>query len=189
LNEEEINKIREEVGNYNTEADLVRGLTVGRNFLTHEIVEGMWARHVHADQWLVQLPTSVRDPSLIMSHDKLHSGLLGLIQHMHSQVGGIASAVSMLGWRGLLLTALLLLPPSVPGWSLQRRVVAQNIKRLKDIGCYRGRRHIMVSWTGRGGWFMSGFSIGLCCGPVQAMAGFSAGHMHRVLPQSDYGLA
>ncbi|KAG2427818.1 hypothetical protein HXX76_012140 [Chlamydomonas incerta] len=24
-----------------------------------------------------------------------------------------------------------------------RRVVAQNIKRLKDIGCYRGRRHIM----------------------------------------------
>lgn len=23
-----------------------------------------------------------------------------------------------------------------------RRVVAQNIKRLKDIGCYRGRRHI-----------------------------------------------
>jgi ribosomal protein S13 len=28
---------------------------------------------------------------------------------------------------------------------LQRRIVAQNIKRLKDIGCYRGRRHIMVS--------------------------------------------
>jgi hypothetical protein len=27
---------------------------------------------------------------------------------------------------------------------LQRRIVAQNIKRLKDIGCYRGRRHIMV---------------------------------------------
>eukprot|EP00879_Flechtneria_rotunda_P000865 GHRR01000992.1.p1 GENE.GHRR01000992.1~~GHRR01000992.1.p1 ORF type:complete len:160 (+),score=47.32 GHRR01000992.1:114-593(+) len=24
-----------------------------------------------------------------------------------------------------------------------RRIVAQNIKRLKDIGCYRGRRHIM----------------------------------------------
>lgn len=24
-----------------------------------------------------------------------------------------------------------------------RRVVSQNIKRLKDIGCYRGRRHIM----------------------------------------------
>jgi len=24
-----------------------------------------------------------------------------------------------------------------------RRTVAQNIKRLKDIGCYRGRRHIM----------------------------------------------
>ena len=23
--------------------------------------------------------------------------------------------------------------------------MAQNIKRLKDIGCYRGRRHIMVS--------------------------------------------
>ena len=28
---------------------------------------------------------------------------------------------------------------------LQRRLVSQNIKRLKDIGCYRGRRHIMVS--------------------------------------------
>lgn len=27
---------------------------------------------------------------------------------------------------------------------LQRRQVATNIKRLKDIGCYRGRRHIMV---------------------------------------------
>lgn len=26
-----------------------------------------------------------------------------------------------------------------------RRTVAQNIKRLKDIGSYRGRRHIMVS--------------------------------------------
>ncbi|EFJ42041.1 plastid/chloroplast ribosomal protein S13 [Volvox carteri f. nagariensis] len=24
-----------------------------------------------------------------------------------------------------------------------RRIVSQNIKRLKDIGCYRGRRHIM----------------------------------------------
>lgn len=35
----------------------------------------------------------------------------------------------------------LLFPPS------QRRVVAMNIKRLKDIGCYRGRRHIMVSRT------------------------------------------
>ncbi|KIY98479.1 hypothetical protein MNEG_9481 [Monoraphidium neglectum] len=23
-----------------------------------------------------------------------------------------------------------------------RRIVSQNIKRLKDIGCYRGRRHI-----------------------------------------------
>lgn len=30
---------------------------------------------------------------------------------------------------------------------LQRRIVAQNIKRLKDIGCYRGRRHIMVRTT------------------------------------------
>eukprot|EP00775_Hariotina_reticulata_P005088 gene5088-5329_t len=28
-----------------------------------------------------------------------------------------------------------------------RRIVATNIKRLKDIGCYRGRRHIMVSGT------------------------------------------
>lgn len=27
-----------------------------------------------------------------------------------------------------------------------RRIVAQNIKRLKDIGCYRGRRHIVVRW-------------------------------------------
>jgi hypothetical protein len=27
---------------------------------------------------------------------------------------------------------------------LQKRMVNQNIKRLKDIGCYRGRRHIMV---------------------------------------------
>ncbi|KAF5826114.1 plastid ribosomal protein S13 [Dunaliella salina] len=26
-----------------------------------------------------------------------------------------------------------------------RRIVTMNIKRLKDIGCYRGRRHIMVS--------------------------------------------
>lgn len=36
---------------------------------------------------------------------------------------------------------------------LQRRIVAQNIKRLKDIGCYRGRRHIMVrrSTQRRGG--------------------------------------
>jgi len=25
-----------------------------------------------------------------------------------------------------------------------RRTIAQNIKRLKDIGCYRGRRHIMM---------------------------------------------
>ena len=25
-----------------------------------------------------------------------------------------------------------------------RRIVSQNIKRLKDIGCYRGRRHIVV---------------------------------------------
>jgi hypothetical protein len=31
-----------------------------------------------------------------------------------------------------------------------RRIVAQNIKRLKDIGCYRGRRHIVVSWDGSG---------------------------------------
>ena len=29
----------------------------------------------------------------------------------------------------------------------QRRVVTMNIKRLKDIGCYRGRRHIMVRNT------------------------------------------
>jgi ribosomal protein S13 len=27
----------------------------------------------------------------------------------------------------------------------QRRIVSQNIKRLKDIQCYRGKRHIMVS--------------------------------------------
>jgi hypothetical protein len=33
------------------------------------------------------------------------------------------------------------------GCALQRRIVAQNIKRLKDIGCYRGRRHIMVRST------------------------------------------
>lgn len=32
---------------------------------------------------------------------------------------------------------------------VQRRIVAQNIKRLKDIGCYRGRRHIMVRHTER----------------------------------------
>ncbi len=28
---------------------------------------------------------------------------------------------------------------------MQRRVISQNIKRLKDIQCYRGKRHIMVS--------------------------------------------
>jgi hypothetical protein len=58
--------------------------------------------------------------------------------------GGIAAAVGSSGWKDLLLL-LLPLPLSVPCLSLQRRVVAQNIKRLKDIGCYRGRRHIMVS--------------------------------------------
>jgi ribosomal protein S13 len=33
-----------------------------------------------------------------------------------------------------------------------RRIVSQNIKRLKDIGCYRGRRHIAVrAGAGRAG--------------------------------------
>ena len=36
------------------------------------------------------------------------------------------------------------LPPS------QRRQISQNIKRLKDIQCYRGKRHIMVSGSSEG---------------------------------------
>ena len=37
-------------------------------------------------------------------------------------------------------------PNHIPSlFMLQRRVIALNIKRLKDIGSYRGRRHIMVS--------------------------------------------
>jgi hypothetical protein len=43
--------------------------------------------------------------------------------------------------------------------------VAQNIKRLKDIGCYRGRRHIMVgSCRGRSSCTADSFESGL--GPL-----------------------
>lgn len=49
-----------------------------------------------------------------------------------------------LGFPSTFTHVLLRLPHAV---LLQRRIVAQNIKRLKDIGCYRGRRHIMVSMS------------------------------------------
>ena len=90
LNEEEINKLRDEVGKYTTEADLVGAPCESLHFMSHS-----------------------------------------------------RAAVQYQGQRGWLpgtcipRLACLCLP-------LQRRVTAQNIKRLKDIGSYRGRRHIMV---------------------------------------------
>jgi len=33
---------------------------------------------------------------------------------------------------------------SRPHCFVQRRQISQNIKRLRDIQCYRGKRHIMV---------------------------------------------
>lgn len=45
---------------------------------------------------------------------------------------------------------------------VQRRIVAQNIKRLKDIGCYRGRRHIMVG-SSRGCCSSASGWHGMCC--------------------------
>jgi len=150
LNEEEINKIREAVGEYNTEADLVR--QAGRRHTDSGAVDGCGPAWLTAAAGCGQclFPSSClrrqhrgwpRTHSVDVPGSR-HTQPLGIHIYRHAGAAGMACLRSSLtaGCLGVPCRSLVCLLLCV-----QRRVVSQNIKRLKDIGCYRGRRHFMVS--------------------------------------------
>ena len=48
----------------------------------------------------------------------------------------------MSGGEGMFVYVLIMDPPNVLGFVMQRRFNIMAIKRLKDIMCYRGKRHL-----------------------------------------------